>query len=49
MCEFENAEDRAYYLNEDPTYAEFCKRFESIIEKKQVVDFVPGQFTTRAR
>ncbi|KAK0611462.1 hypothetical protein B0T14DRAFT_530426 [Immersiella caudata] len=49
MCEFENAEDRTYYLNEDPAYAEFCKSVEGIIEKKQVVDFVPGQFTTRAR
>ncbi|KAK4447761.1 stress responsive A/B barrel domain protein [Podospora aff. communis PSN243] len=49
MCEFENAEDREYYLHEDPTYADFCKRFEGIIEKKQVVDFVPGQFTTCAR
>ncbi|KAK0649346.1 stress responsive A/B barrel domain protein [Cercophora newfieldiana] len=49
VCEFENAEDRAYYLNEDPTYAAFCKNVEGIIEKKQVVDFCPGQFTTRAR
>jgi len=49
MCEFDSPEDRAYYLEEDPAYASFVKSVEGIIEKKQVVDFCPGKFTTCAR
>jgi len=49
VSEFDSPEDKAYYLDEDPAYAAFCKSIEDVVEKKQVVDFCPGQFTTRVR
>lgn len=42
--EFESAEDRDYYVNEDPTHDEFKKLAGKVLEKAQVVDFTAGVF-----
>lgn len=37
--EFANAEDRAYYVSNDPAHQAFMKSLGGIVEKAQVVDF----------
>jgi hypothetical protein len=44
VSEFENEEDREYYLNKDPAHLEFVKSLSGVVEKGQVVDFTPGVF-----
>jgi hypothetical protein len=42
--EFETAEDRDYYINEDPVHDEFKKLASKVLEKAQVIDFTDGEF-----
>ncbi|KAF3763117.1 stress responsive A/B barrel domain protein [Cryphonectria parasitica EP155] len=44
ISEFENEEDRQYYLKEDPAHLAFVKSISGIVAKAQVVDFTPGIF-----
>jgi hypothetical protein len=44
VSEFDNADDRRYYLEEDPVHLAFAKNVSGIAEKVQVVDFTPGAF-----
>lgn len=45
MVEFTNAEDRDYYVKEDPKHQEFVKSLDGLIEKAQVIDFTDGKYT----
>jgi hypothetical protein len=42
--EFENEEDRKYYLEKDPAHLEFVKSVGGVVKRAQVVDFTPGVF-----
>jgi stress responsive alpha/beta barrel protein len=42
--EFETEEDRKYYLEEEPGHKEFVKSLGGLVEKVQVIDFIPGIF-----
>lgn len=42
--EFENEEDRKYYLEEDPAHLEFVKSLDGVVQGITVLDFVPGVF-----
>ncbi|PBP17627.1 hypothetical protein BUE80_DR011591 [Diplocarpon rosae] len=44
LIEFANEEDRAYYLDKDPVHVAFKSSIGGVVEKVQVVDFVPGVF-----
>jgi hypothetical protein len=44
VVEFENEEDREYYVNKDPAHLGFVKSLGGVVSKAQVVDFVPGVF-----
>lgn len=44
MEEFESEEDRKYYLEKDPGHKEFVKGLTGLVEKVQVIDFIPGVF-----
>jgi hypothetical protein len=44
VVEFENEEDREYYVRSDPAHQAFVKSLDGVIEKAQVVDFTPGVF-----
>jgi hypothetical protein len=44
VIEFENEEDRKYYLEEDPAHLGFVKGLSGIVETIRVVDFTPGVF-----
>lgn len=46
VVEFENEEDRDYYLNKDPAHLDFVKwvTTSGIAEGITVIDFVPGVF-----
>jgi hypothetical protein len=44
VSEFENEEDRAYYLEKDPAHLDFVKSLSTVVEITQVVDFTPGVF-----
>ena len=44
MVEFENEDDRKYYLKEDPAHLDFVKRVGDVVNTITVVDFVPGIF-----
>lgn len=44
MSEFENEQDREYYLNEDPAHLGFVKSIAGVVSTVQVVDFTPGAF-----
>lgn len=39
VMEFANAEDRAYYVSNDPAHQAFMKSLGGIVEKAQVIDF----------
>jgi hypothetical protein len=41
---FENAEDRDYYVHDDPVHQEFKQIVGQVLEKAQVVDFTDGVF-----
>jgi hypothetical protein len=42
--EFENDDDRTYYLDQDPAHLAFKKSIGTVVKKVQVVDFTPGVF-----
>jgi hypothetical protein len=42
--EFESEEDRNYYLEKDSGHKEFVKSLGELVEKIQIIDFVPGVF-----
>ncbi len=42
--EFENEEDRKYYLEKDPAHLAFVESIGSVVKKAQVVDFTVGVF-----
>ncbi|KUJ15011.1 uncharacterized protein LY89DRAFT_686591 [Mollisia scopiformis] len=42
--EFENEQDREYYLNKDPVHLAFVKSIGDVVKTAQVVDFTPGVF-----
>ncbi|RPA94721.1 stress responsive A/B barrel domain-containing protein [Choiromyces venosus 120613-1] len=45
VMEFENLEDRNYYVGEDPVHLEFVKSMNGKgAEKVQVTDFVVGEY-----
>jgi len=44
VSEFENEEDRRYYLEKDPAHLEFVRSLGEIIQNVRVVDFEPGVF-----
>lgn len=44
IAEFENSVDRQYYMGTDPAHKEFVESAKPVLEKVQVVDFVPGMF-----
>lgn len=44
VVEFENEDDREYYVRSDPAHQAFVKSLDGVIEKAQVVDFTPGVF-----
>ena len=44
VVEFENVEDRDYYVNDNPVHDEFKKLAGKVLEKAQVVDFTDGIF-----
>ncbi|KAF2204255.1 hypothetical protein GQ43DRAFT_365022 [Delitschia confertaspora ATCC 74209] len=44
VLQFENTEDRDYYVDEDPAHAAFKKQAAAILEKSQVIDFKDNVF-----
>ncbi|KAL4756990.1 Dabb family protein [Aspergillus foveolatus] len=44
VTQFDNKEDRDYYLKEDAAHAEFGKIVGPLFKSAQVNDFVPGEF-----
>ncbi|KAK7706437.1 hypothetical protein SLS57_009671 [Botryosphaeria dothidea] len=44
VSEFENEEDRKYYLEQDPAHLGFVKFVGELVQTVRVVDFEPGKF-----
>jgi len=44
VSEFENEQDRKYYLDKDPAHLEFVKSLKDVIAQARVVDFTPSEF-----
>ncbi|ORY60971.1 stress responsive A/B barrel domain protein [Pseudomassariella vexata] len=44
ISQFENEEDRKYYLTDDPAHLSFTKSIGPLLDKAQVIDFMPGVF-----
>ncbi|KAI1080328.1 stress responsive A/B barrel domain protein [Whalleya microplaca] len=44
IFQFDNEDDRKYYLEKDPAHLAFVAGIGDIIEKHQVLDFTPGVF-----
>ncbi|PGH15589.1 hypothetical protein AJ79_02371 [Helicocarpus griseus UAMH5409] len=44
VVEFENAEDRDYYVKKDPAHLAFVATLGEILEKAQIIDFTEGKF-----
>jgi len=44
VVEFDNEEDRKYYLEKDPAHLAFVKSIGAVVKKAQVVDFTSGVF-----
>jgi hypothetical protein len=44
ISEFENDEDRKYYLEKDPAHLAFVKSLDGVVNTVRVVDFTPGVF-----
>lgn len=42
VYEFENEEDRKYYLEKDPAHLEFVASIGDLVQNVRVVDFTPG-------
>ncbi|EKG17969.1 Dimeric alpha-beta barrel [Macrophomina phaseolina MS6] len=43
ISEFENEEDRKYYLEKDPSHLDFVKFVGDLVQTVRVVDFEPGK------
>jgi hypothetical protein len=44
IMEFECEEDRKYYLEHEPAHKEFVGSLGGLVERIQIVDFIPGLF-----
>ncbi|EMC95220.1 hypothetical protein BAUCODRAFT_72787 [Baudoinia panamericana UAMH 10762] len=44
VSEFQNEEDRKYYLEKDPAHLAFVKSLDGLVQNVRVVDFEPGKF-----
>lgn len=44
VVEFENEEDRAYYLEKDPAHLSFVESVKPMLKDIQVVDYTPGVY-----
>ncbi|KAK2795360.1 hypothetical protein FQN50_009751 [Emmonsiellopsis sp. PD_5] len=44
VVEFENVEDRDYYVNKDPAHLDFVGGLGDVVQKVQVIDFTNGVF-----
>lgn len=44
VVEFENEEDRKYYLEKDPAHLAFVKSLDGLVNSITVLDFNPGIF-----
>ncbi|KAF3385547.1 hypothetical protein F1880_002482 [Penicillium rolfsii] len=44
VVEFSSAEDRDYYVREDPAHRAFVQSLDGVIEKAQVIDFTDGVY-----
>ncbi|KAL2057026.1 hypothetical protein ABVK25_002765 [Lepraria finkii] len=44
VMEFENIEDRDFYVTEDPVHQWFVKSIGDVIEKAQVIGFTPDVY-----
>lgn len=44
VCEFQNAEDRDYYVNKDPVHVEFANSLAGVVKDARVLDYEPGKF-----
>lgn len=44
IVEFPSAEDRDYYVGEDPIHQAFIKSLDGLVEKAVVIDFVNGVY-----
>jgi hypothetical protein len=44
VVEFENEQDRDYYVNEDPAQASFVLEVLQRLDKATILDFSPGRF-----
>jgi len=42
ISEFQNDDDRRYYLEKDPAHLEFVSSLEGLVQNVKVVDFEPG-------
>lgn len=44
LMEFENEEDRKYYLERDPEHKSLVHCIRDAVEAVQLIDFIPGQW-----
>ena len=44
VVEFDNEEDRKYYIEKDPTHLAFVKSVEAAVKKVKVMGFIDGVF-----
>ncbi|KAI9923935.1 hypothetical protein ASPWEDRAFT_58679 [Aspergillus wentii DTO 134E9] len=44
VVEFENAEDRDFYVRSDSVHHAFVKSLDGLIDKAQVIDFTHGKY-----
>ncbi|KAN0077857.1 hypothetical protein V8E54_006161 [Elaphomyces granulatus] len=44
VVEFENVEDRDYYVQHDPAHRAFVQSLDGVMKKVQVIDFSNGVF-----
>lgn len=44
VVEFENEDDRKYYLEKDPAHLSFVKSLDGIMQRARIVDYEPGVF-----
>ena len=40
---FESTVDRDYYVKQDPAHLAFIKSIHGVVERAQVLDYVPGE------
>ncbi|KAI1136406.1 dabb-domain-containing protein [Hypoxylon sp. FL0543] len=44
IAQFENEEDRNYYVDKDPAHLAFVASIKDMVDKIQVIDFTPDVF-----